>query len=86
MLMTDLHVRHASRHAESAPVDAPNTFVIIVGHEVHFPLPHETHATKNQTNLLERNETGRVGGTDTRPSVLDGLAVQLLAIFAVIFF
>jgi len=45
-----------------------------------FPLPHErTHATETQTNLLERNETGRVGGTDTRPSVLDGLAAKPLA-------
>lgn len=30
------------------------------------------------TFLLEGNETRRVGGTDTRSTVLDGLAVRLL--------
>jgi hypothetical protein len=30
-------------------------------------------------HLLKRNETGRVRGTNTRPSVLDGLAVAMLA-------
>lgn len=31
-------------------------------------------------NLLERDETGRVGGTDTRSTVLDRLAVEIVSI------
>jgi hypothetical protein len=33
---------------------------------------------KSFSSLLEGNETGRVGGTDTGTTVLDGLAVWLL--------
>jgi hypothetical protein len=58
--------------------NAPNT-LIVKGHQVHCP-PHErTHATKTQDHLLEGNETGRVSGTNTGPSVLYRLAVWLLA-------
>ena len=32
------------------------------------------HAAQYPKQLLKRNETGRVSGTNTRPSVLDGLA------------
>lgn len=31
------------------------------------------------SSLLERNETRRVGGTDTRSSVLDWVAIKMLA-------
>jgi len=30
--------------------------------------------------LLERDETGRVRSTNTRPSVLDGVAISMLAL------
>ena len=50
------------------------TPVFVVGRQVHYP-PHETHATSNPNHLLERNETGRVSGTNTGPTVLDRLAV-----------
>lgn len=39
------------------------------------------HSKGNRSNrLLQGNETGRVGGTDTGTTVLDGLAVGLLAL------
>ena len=37
------------------------------------------------TSLLEGNETRRVGGTDTRPSVLDRLAIELVSISGLLF-
>lgn len=47
----------------------------------YIPLLHEeTQAAKSHNNLLEGDETGRVSGTDTGPSVLDGLAMEMLAI------
>jgi hypothetical protein len=51
----------------------------VVGRQVHYP-SHETHATSNPNHLLEGNETGGVSGTNTGPSVLDGLAAWLLAV------
>lgn len=37
------------------------------------------HATRTQNkHLLERNETRGVGGTNTGPTVLDGLAVAIV--------
>lgn len=41
----------------------------------HFP--HTTLHLQNET-LLEGNETGGVSGTDTGPTVLDGLAVVVV--------
>merc|ERR1712193_169634 len=38
---------------------------------MHFS-PYSTTHRRSPTRLLERNETRRVGGTDTRPTVLDG--------------
>lgn len=57
---------------------------VVRSSSTHYP-PHETHATSNPNHLLERNETGRVSGTNTGPTVLDGLAVRLLAIDPVVF-
>lgn len=51
-----------------------------------FPFPTSVRRTNlprdtpKATCLLEGNETGRVGGTNTGTTVLDGLAVWLLAI------
>ena len=52
---------------------------VVRSSSTHYP-PHETHATSNPNHLLERNETGRVSGTNTGPTVLDGLAARLLAV------
>jgi len=49
------------------------TPVFLVGHQGHHPPHKRTHANRDPDHLLEGNETGRVSGTDTGPSVLNGL-------------
>jgi hypothetical protein len=41
--------------------------------------PRKNPCNQDPSHLFERNETGGVSGTNTGPSVLDGLAVWLLA-------
>jgi hypothetical protein len=42
--------------------------------------PLKNPCNQYPNHLLEGNETGRVSGTNTGPSVLDGLAVWLLVV------
>ena len=44
-------------------------------------LPTREHSNTASSCLFERNETGRVGSTNTGTTVLDRLAVWLLAIY-----
>ena len=55
-------------------------YLIAARHKQPNPIaPHAIHRTRQMPTLLERNETRRVGGTDTRSSVLDRVAAIILA-------
>jgi hypothetical protein len=74
------HVLRLSRAMARAVMHL--TPIFIVGHEVHILHPPKNPMQpRTQSNLLERNETGRVGGTDTRPSMFDGLALEIVSDF-----
>ena len=54
--------------------NAPNTFVRDRSSST-LSTPRKNPCNQDPDHLLQGNETGRVSGTDTGPSVLDGLAV-----------
>lgn len=67
-----------SRRDEFIPF--PRTYLIYPPKLSTQYMTYRGNMRKEVFCLLKRNETGRVGGTDTRSTVLDGLTVGLLEI------
>lgn len=59
--------------------NAPNTFIHCRSSST-LSAPRKNPCNQDPNHLFEGNETGRVSGTNTRPSVLDGLARGLLVL------
>ena len=68
-------------------MDSTHFWLLLPKHSGRPNLPHATTHTPAPASicLFEGNETGRVGGTDTGTTVLDGLAVWLLVIYSSFF-